>query len=196
MPEHGRTQPTRRSVGAPAGLVPGGDEPQVSRRVPEHGRTQPTRERVGAPGRARTCDPPLRRRALYPAELRARTGRIVARRRRPVAAPGCLRKPRRGAAYDGRLLRAQRLRRIDRCRAECGQAARQRRRRGQPADTATYVSGSWPSPRKSSDESSRVTAKAVTPSSSAMPPATATTTPAAFPRGCCRFNGIRHGSSI
>jgi hypothetical protein len=35
------------------------------------------RERIGAPGRIRTSDPLVRSQMLYPAELRARKGRVI-----------------------------------------------------------------------------------------------------------------------
>ena len=57
-------QPTRsRNVQVYPGLV--------SRRIPE---LRVCRGKGGAPGRIRTCDLPLRRRTLYPAELRAPDG--------------------------------------------------------------------------------------------------------------------------
>jgi hypothetical protein len=40
----------------------------------------PGRNKSGAPGRTRTCDHRLRRPVLYPAELRARDGRILTAR--------------------------------------------------------------------------------------------------------------------
>ena len=42
-----------------------------SRNGPAEDQTQPTTGETSAPGRTRTCDRPLRRRLLYPAELRA-----------------------------------------------------------------------------------------------------------------------------
>ena len=59
-----------RGLARPAGL--GLREPKAKQTQDRGGRAH-LAKRGGAPGRARTCDPRLRRPVLYPAELRARS---------------------------------------------------------------------------------------------------------------------------